>query len=122
MQLHADQEKVKDDVGVGLRTLVRGETCHDESVRPRLEGHHDPRLEPAGIVDVGELGAGGLEVVATVKPEPSVVRRSLAGRDRVLPWGRDNEAMEVLARVGANGVGCTGGVAAESAPAGQVVR
>ena len=61
-------------------------------------------------------------MVARVKPEPGVVRRSLAGREGVLPGGRDSEPVVVLARAGANDVGCTGGVAAEGAPAGQVAR
>ena len=101
-------------------TFVRAESLDDEAVRPRLEHPGDARLETAGIVDVGELDAARFKMVARVQPEPSVVRRSLAGRERVFSGGRDSEAIEVLARAGANDVGSTGGVASEGAPAGQV--
>ena len=104
------------------RTFVRAESLDDDCVRPGLKRHHDPRLEPAGIVDVGELGAARFQVVATVKPEPGVVRRSLAGRERVLGGGGDGEPVKVLARAGANDVVSAGGVAGEGAPAGKVAR
>jgi len=106
--------------GKPVPALVRREALDNHSVGAGLERHHDPGLEPAGIVDVGELSAAGFEMVARVKPKPRVVRRSLAGREGVLPGGRDSEPVVVLARAGANDVGCTGGVAAEGAPAGQV--
>ena len=102
------------------RTFVAGEPFDDKSVRPGHKHPRDQRLKAARVVDVGELGAGGLEVVAAVQPEPSVVRRSLAGRERVLPGGRDSEPVVVLAGAGANVVGSTGGVAGDGAPAGEV--
>ena len=101
-------------------TFVRAESLDDEAVRPRLEHPGDARLETAGIVDVGELDAARFKMVARVKPEPRVVRRSLAGREGVLPGGRDSEAIEVLARAVANDVVSTGGIAGDGTPAGQI--
>jgi len=106
--------------GKPVPALVRREALDNHSVGAGLERHHDPGLEPAGIVDVGELSAAGFEMVATVKPEPGVVVGAAAGREGVLPGGRDSEAIEVLARAGANDMGSTGGVAGEGSSADQV--
>ena len=100
------------------RTLVGRVSLNDDGVRSGLERHHDARLEPAGIVDVGEFGAGRLKVVARVQPEPGVVVGATTCREGVLPGGGDREPVEVLPRGRTHDVGSAGGVAGEGAPAG----
>ena len=100
-------------------TLARSVALDNHSVGTGLERHHDPGLEPAGIVDVGKLDAAGFKVVATEKPEPGVVVGAAAGREGVLSGTRDREAVVVLAGTGANDVGRADGVVGEAAVAGQ---
>ena len=67
----------------GVPAFIRGVALDNHCVETRLKRHDDPGLEPAGVVDVGNLDAGSLEAAAGEQPQPGVVRRALTSGQRV---------------------------------------
>ena len=56
----------------GVRPFIRAEALDDHGVAPGLQDHLNPRLQPTSVIDIGDLGARGLKMIAQEEPEPGV--------------------------------------------------